>query len=118
MEISIRNKTLIKMAGGHKCALSKLVNTSDPAVTRLLDVLCFNLAVFEDCKAEISSVGTVVEGPSGLKPHPAVNIMRNSSEMILRYCERLKIGTEAELDSNMEIDDLLGKRISRDATEG
>lgn len=91
--ISVRNKTLVKIAGGHRATLSKYVDAKDPTVSRLLDVLCFNLAVFQDCKAELSQAGTVVEAPSGgLKPHPSINIMRNSADMILRYVEKLKLG--------------------------
>ncbi len=110
INVSVREANLIKMSGGHKSKLSQSVNTKDPATARALDILCYNLAIFQDSKNELRN-GTVIEGPSGLKPHPSINIMRNAADMVLRYMGLLNLcqGQTSELD---EIDELLSKRYS------
>lgn len=106
---SVRSSTINNIAGGHRSKLSKYVDTSCPAKLRMLNILCHQLALYDDARNEVNEAGTCVVGPTGIKPHPAINICRNASDMVLRYMDRLGLGKEAaEVVSS--IDDILQKR--------
>lgn len=93
-EKPVRESTINNIAGGHKARLSKYVDCSDPAKLRMLNILCHQLAIYDDARSELNQSGTVVIGPSGPKQHPAIVTARNASDMVLRYMDRLGLGKE------------------------